>query len=293
MTNKTSFFFTAVFSLLFTVLASTAQAETSVWKVSKGESELYIGGTIHLLKESDHPLPKEFETAYLTADKLYFETDTEKASTPEFGALMMQKLMLQNGKTLKDVLKPDTYAQLSEYIASIGMPMQQLESFTPSGVVIMTTVIVLTQNGFRPDLGVDATYLAKAKADNKQTGELETIEEQLDFIANMSGGKDDEIILYTLRDLKRFDAYINDLKNAWRSGNLARMEKTVLTELKRDFPAAHKSLLVTRNNNWMKKIVPMFDSKEKEFILVGALHLVGDDGLLSQLEKLGFSIEQL
>lgn len=279
--------------ICFALSATLTFAETSVWKVSKGKAELYVGGTVHLLKESDHPLPEQFDVAYGKADKLYFETDIEKASTPEFGALMMQKLMLQNGQTLKTVLKPETHAQLSEYVSSIGVPMQQLEPFTPSGVVIMSTVMVLTQNGFRPDLGVDSTYLAKASADKKAIGELETIEEQLEFIANMSGGQDDEMILYTIRDLKRFDTYIAQLKSAWRTGNLADMEATALTELKRDFPAAYKSLVVTRNNNWMKKIVPMFDSEEKEFILVGALHLVGEDGLLSQLKELGYKVEQL
>lgn len=45
-------------------------AETSLWRVSKGESELFIGGTIHLLGASDYPLPKEFEAAYKKADML-------------------------------------------------------------------------------------------------------------------------------------------------------------------------------------------------------------------------------
>jgi uncharacterized protein YbaP (TraB family) len=51
-------------------------------------------------------------------------------------------------------------------------------------------------------------------------------------------------------------------------------------------------LIVTdRNNKWMQKIEAMFATPEKEMVLVGSLHLVGDDGLLKQLRKKGYKIK--
>ena len=38
----------------------TATAESAVWKVSKGEDYLYLAGTVHVLRASDYPLPREF-----------------------------------------------------------------------------------------------------------------------------------------------------------------------------------------------------------------------------------------
>jgi uncharacterized protein YbaP (TraB family) len=278
---------------LLVLLAAFAQAETSVWKVANGKTHLYLGGTVHLLQPSDHPLPSAFDKAYADTDKLYFETDVQQASTPEFAALMMQKLMGQNGQTLKSTLKPETHAKLGEFLASIGVPIQQFEPFTPSGVVIMSTVLMLTQNGFRPELGVDMTYLTRAANDKKAIGQLESIEEQLDFIANMSGGQDDDMVLATIKDFGRFDSYINQMRDAWKIGDVNALEDVALAEMKRDYPAAYQSLVVTRNNNWMKKISPMLETDEKEFILVGALHLAGKDGLLNQLRNRGFKIQQL
>lgn len=45
--------------------------------------------------------------------------------------------------------------------------------------------------------------------------------------------------------------------------------------------------MVSRNSNWLPEIKKMLATPEVEFILVGAAHLAGDDGLLSQLKSSG------
>lgn len=291
MKMKTTF---TCFSLIFFALFCHANyADSSVWKISKNGKHAYIGGTVHMLTPEDHPLPVAFDTAYKNSEILYFETDVQKASSPEFAQQMLQALMLQNGQTLETSLKPETYAKLRAFVESRGGMAAQLNLFTPSGAAIMLTAMEYTRQGFRPDLGVDITYSQKAIKDQKTVGALESVEEQLSFLANMSAGKDNELIEYTLRDLENFPAYIGELKSAWRSGNLGKMENIAINELKSQFPDAYESLVVTRNNNWMKKIIPLFETEEIEFILVGALHLSGEQGLIAQLENLGFKVQQL
>jgi uncharacterized protein YbaP (TraB family) len=83
------------------------------------------------------------------------------------------------------------------------------------------------------------------------------------------------------------------MNQAWRSGDLRRLEATSAIPLRDDFPAIYQALLVDRNNAWMPQIVAMSKTAEIEFILVGALHLVGSDGLLSMLSSRGYQITQL
>ncbi|GHT71951.1 hypothetical protein FACS189455_4730 [Bacteroidia bacterium] len=45
-----------------------------------------------------------------------------------------------------------------------------------------------------------------------------------------------------------------------------------------------------RNDAWMKKLPGLMKDKSS-FIAVGALHLVGEEGLLNQLEKAGYKVE--
>ena len=57
------------------IIGSIAIADSSVWKVQSDDSVLYIGGTCHVLRESDFPLPEEFQKAYEASATLVFETD--------------------------------------------------------------------------------------------------------------------------------------------------------------------------------------------------------------------------
>jgi uncharacterized protein YbaP (TraB family) len=55
----------------------------------------------------------------------------------------------------------------------------------------------------------------------------------------------------------------------------------------------YQRLLVERNKDWMPKIEALFSRKGRAFVVVGAAHLVGPDGLLAQLKAKGYAIEQL
>ncbi|MCK5120492.1 MAG: TraB/GumN family protein, partial [Methylococcales bacterium] len=69
--------------ILLCLLASfNVFSETSLWRVSKGKSELFIGGTIHILSANDYPLPVEFERAYKMSDQIVFETDLAAMARP-------------------------------------------------------------------------------------------------------------------------------------------------------------------------------------------------------------------
>lgn len=278
-----------VFTLV--VLSFSVQAD-SVWKVSKGSDVLYIGGTVHLLKSSDFPLPSGYDAAYKASNSLLFETDINAISSPAFGQKMMQKAMLTDGKTLSDVLSEKTLSDLNAHLASRGMPVQNFQGFKPGFLSITLSVLELNRLGFNAQ-GVDAYFAAKAKEDNKQISWFETPEEQLTFIEKLGQGIEDEIVSHTLRDMVNIAEYIELLMNAWRSGDRSQLTSVGISSMKNDYPSVYQELLVNRNNNWMPKIDELFGNDKTEFILVGALHLVGTDGVLTQLEKTGFKIEKV
>src|SRR5258706_8959427 len=99
--------------LLFSVVAVSAQS--SVWKVTRGPATLYLGGTIHLLRPSDLPLPAEFEMAYVASAQLYFETDIARVQSPEMQEIVATRGMFTDGRTLDQVLKPETWKAVQAY----------------------------------------------------------------------------------------------------------------------------------------------------------------------------------
>jgi len=67
--------FCAVSVCMAVLSISPAIADASVWSVRSGDNVIYLGGTVHLLRPGDYPLPDEFEEAYQASSELYCETD--------------------------------------------------------------------------------------------------------------------------------------------------------------------------------------------------------------------------
>ncbi len=280
-----------IFSFLFFTLSS--QAASPVWRVSKGPYHLYIGGTIHLLSNKDYPLPKPFYDAYQEAQTLIFETDMAAIQSFSFLMKMNQVMTFNDGQTLKSSLKPHTYSKLQQYFKSRSMPTEAYTLYTPVGISMLISLFELQRIGLNPELGVDHYFAAKAKKDHKPMGELETPDEQLSYIANMAAGKEDELILKTLEELEQTEAIMHELKTAWKTGNRKKLSDLTINEMKTQYPKIYASLLVERNTNWMPKIENMIQNKEIEMVLVGALHLVGEDGLIYKLKQNGYRVENL
>ncbi|MCK4841351.1 MAG: TraB/GumN family protein [Methylococcales bacterium] len=278
--------------LLYLIIPFHAFADTSVWRISKGDSELFIGGTIHVLSESDYPLPTEFDLAYKRSDKLVFETDLSAMAQPEIQQQLLQRVMYKEGRTLKDDLSVSTYQALSDYLAALGMTVELFNQYKPPMVMITLVMAELQRLGMT-QVGVDNYFNRKAIVDGKMLGELESVQVQFSVIENMGKGQEDEMILSTIAEMKELPLIMDDMKTAWRTGNMAQLEKLGITPMKQEFPALYQLLLVERNNAWLPKIVTMLNTPEVEFILVGALHLVAKDGVISKLRELGYKVEVL
>ncbi len=277
---------------LVSLFSGSLYSETSVWKVSQGVNQLFIGGTIHILGAADYPLPAEFDRAYQRSDLLVLETDMEKLQDPDFQRVMMRALSYSDGRNLKSVLSAKTFQLLDNYCKSRGIPTDNLLPFKPGMVATTLTMLELQRLGLG-GVGVDAYFNARAIKDRKKLGQLETVESQLAFISSMGQGQEDDLIAYTLEDINNLPALMGEMKQTWRKGDLSSLERVNIIPFKRDFPKIYQTMLVDRNNAWIPQIEAMLKTREVEFILVGALHLAGEDGLLEHLSKRGYEVEKL
>ncbi len=278
--------------ILVLVIFTQSFAESSVWKLQKGGSVIYIGGTCHLLRRSDFPLPTEFDTAYRASDILVFETDIDKFNNPTTQQELILKAMYADGSTIDKHLTSKTYNLLKEYCASKGIPIEGLKQFKPSIIAVTMATMELAQIGVTQE-GVDTYFYKLATRDNKQVEVLETVEEQIRFIVGMGKGNEDAFITHAINDMKSVKRQYESLVNAWEKGDAEKLNDLMVSELKTKFPKVYKELLTDRNENWL----PMIDVYQKtpqiEFILVGVGHLVGPAGIVEALRQKGYTIEKL
>jgi uncharacterized protein YbaP (TraB family) len=268
-----------------------AYAETGLYEITKGDQKIYLGGTIHLLRSSDYPLPAEYEQAYRAADSLVLETNLDHAASPEFGQKMAKVFMYGGGKTLAQDLQPALWKELQAFSAQRQYPIAQMSAFKAMFVSLSLSVVEMQRLGFGVAEGVDAYFFQKAKADQKPVIELETGDEVLQQLALLADIDANMVIKSTLRDLHKMDHVLEKAIAHWRRGELEKLDRDMSADMRREAPEVYQHLLVDRNQAWLPKIEKLFATPDVELVLVGSLHLSNKDGLLAQLKKRGYRIK--
>lgn len=263
----------------------------SVWKVSKNGSSLYIGGTVHILNESDYPLPKAYDDAFKDSKLLVLETDMATVQSAAFQQQFMLKGLYQDGKTIKDVLSADTFMALEQHLKERGIPVNHFLTMKPGMLSVTLSVMEMQRLGITSE-GVDYFYADKAAAENMPQQFLETPEQQLQFIVDMGQDNPDRLIHHTLQDTKNLGDMMKDIIAHWRKGDMQALAKLTLTDFKTDYPGVYQRILIDRNNDWIPKIEALFATAQKELVLVGALHLAGEDSVLAKLRAKGYKVEK-
>ncbi len=276
---------------LLVLFSISTSAETSLYEITKGDQKIYLGGTIHMLRNSDYPLPAEFEQAYEGAKILVLETDMKKASSPEFGQQMAQAFMYSDGKNLSQDLQPKLWQELQTFADERQFPLGQMSMFKAMFVSLSLSVAEMQRKGFGVGQGVDAYFYQKAILSGKTTQELETTDEVLTQLASLADIDANLVIKSTLRDLHKMDQMLEKSVGYWRAGELDKLDKEMAADMRKEAPQIYQQLLIARNQAWLPKIEQMFSSSEVELVLVGSLHLSSKDGLLAQLKKRGYTIK--
>ena len=269
-----------------------AHAAAPVWQIEKNGSQLYLAGSVHFLSDADYPLPEAFETAYRRSQVVVFETDIEAMQSADGTRRILERLSYAAGGSLRRNVSASTYASLSDYFDRRGMPMAQIDRFRPGMVSMMISIAELQHLGLAGE-GVDAYFERRARADGRQRLQLESLDQQIDFLAGMGAGREDELLDYTLREARNIGTLMAATKKAWRAGDLAELERIIVRPMAQDFPRIYQDLLPRRNRDWLPRLEKMLADAPTEFVVVGAAHLVGREGLLALLRQRGYRVEQL
>ena len=271
--------------------AFDTQNKQILWQATKGDQTLYLLGSIHLTHPSFYPLDADIYKAYELSDVLVMEIGTE-ISSPETAALMDRRSKLPAGQDLLDMLSEATLNKARAAGDKYGVPIEMFRFRKPWFYVITLAANQYVKLGYQAHLGIDLHFQQRAIKDAKQVIGLETIDEQLDFFDQMMTTDTDEFINQTLDEMAASESFIQDMAKAWKSGNADQLDK-ILDHSMQNYPEIEAVLLHQRNRNWMQKIPQLLAAHKTLFVVVGAAHLVGDQGLPQLLKQQGFTLQQL
>ncbi len=266
---------------------------TPIWKVSDADSTVFLAGSVHLLREEDLPLPTAFDRVYAEAEDLVFEIDMRTMASPETVSEMRRLSALPDGETLADRFGEETMERLRDYAMEQGKPAGFFDSFTPGMTYLMVSLLEASRHGAKPELGLESTFFTKAVTDGKPSRGLETVAFQISCLGRFEDAKLEEWILASLQHLEEEEGHAFDkITEAWRKGEGEKLA-AILKEDPGYSPELYEVLLVERNRNWIPEIEKALAEKHDVMFLVGAAHLVGDDGLVELLTKKGLVVTQL
>ncbi len=277
--------------MLCLLMVASALCETSLWVVKTDSTETYIGGAIHTLHRTDFPFPPEFDQAYNASKTLIIEADIAQLNSPEFMQSVMAKATYSDSITLDNVISADAYKKLEDYCTAGGLPIASMKQMKPWMIIMTLEAMGLQKLGVDQE-GVDTYYYGKAIAGKKPVIGLETLEELVDMLSTSGEGNESEFIAYHIDDLNELNEKFKAQVTAWKSGNETALFDLFIKDTKKQFPKLYQSILVDRNMNWVPKIEEYLLTPETELVLVGVAHLVGDEGVIAQLKKLGYKVEK-
>jgi len=263
-----------------------------MWKVEgPGGSSAYLLGSLHVLTAEFYPLSAIINKAFAESKTLVEEVDIDEMNDPMVMMAALSKAMLADGRTLDQVIAPDVYAEVKKRAEKAGMPMAAIQRMKPWLVAITLMAPTLQAAGFKPELGIDRHFFDRAKDSGMKRQGLETMAFQLDQFDSLSPKLQEELLKTTMEDLDKEVNGVKEMAQAWQFGNVAAMEKMTLTELQ-EAPELYQKLLVDRNHNWIPHIETCLKQNAGCFVVVGAAHLVGPDGLPTLLSKKGYKVTQ-
>ncbi|HPR54910.1 MAG TPA: TraB/GumN family protein [Deltaproteobacteria bacterium] len=262
-----------------------------MWSVQGPASRAYILGSLHALKRVAYPLDARIEKAYRSCPQVLLEADPSVVDQDELRETMLRLGTYPDDMTLKKAVSPATYARLRKRVEAGKIDMDRFERFRPWLAAFSIATLELKRLGFSAQDGVDTHFYRKALSDGKRMIYLETAVRQMEMLSEASSGRDEDILRQALDELDMVEKYSDDMVRAWELGDARRME-TLLKKSLEGFPSIEKKLFAERNKAWAERIGTLLTQEGDVFVVVGAGHLVGGDGLLEELRARKFTVVQ-
>lgn len=255
---------------------------------------VYLLGSIHVANVGLYPLSPVIENAFRDSQVLVVEADVTKASRPEFQESLQQLSSYGDGKTLKNQLSSDLYAKLSDALQRADISEKAVSNMRPWSVAVTVMTRYLTKLGIHPRYGIDLHFLEQA-GNRKPIIELESVEQQLKMLSSLSDEQQALFLSYTLLDLHNTEAIITDMLTAWKTGDTRAMERFVfdVSDKQETMVEIFDIMFNQRNQRMSEKILPLLGDDQNYFVVVGAGHLVGQQNILTILQKYGYRAFQM
>ena len=288
--------FLILFLFSFAVCVKDAVCEVQksfLWKVRSDNNTVYVLGSLHLMRPQDYPLNKSIEDAFNKSDVLSVEANINDITQLDLEKLL-QKALYPENETIEDHVSRETYETIKGEIERLGLPLMLVQRQRPWFLALSLTSMELLNLGFDPSYGIDMHFLSLARG-KKKIVELESLDYQFNLLSNFSDDEQEAFLRYSLREMHVLRKEMESLIDAWKKGDAQALESIMAesTSGDSDMSPLLDKLITERNRNMVGKIEGYLEEDKPCFVIIGAGHLVGSEGIISLLKERGYKVEQM
>lgn len=261
-----------------------------LWKISgRGLSEpSYLYGTIHLIGQDDFFLSDSTRAFIDAAGMVVFEVDMADMTNIAAQIGLLMDAFMDGGRSLKDLLPAEDYQLVKAYFQEMGLPAFLYERMKPMFLTVFTSMDMEPDAMSSGEMrSYEMEILELARAGDKRTGGLETIEYQMSMFDSISYEEQAQMLVESIRSEQQGGDALEELVRLYKSQDIDAMANLLKTE---DGMGKHEDmLLVTRNRNWIPVMKEMM-AGQQTFFAVGAGHLGGPQGVVRLLRQEGYAV---
>lgn len=258
-------------------------AQGLLWKVSKKNKEpSYLFGTIHISDKDVTTLPEVVDKALHESEQFVMEAlpDAEQM------LLFSQMMFFHDGQQLSELVDTSIYNKTKSILSAYHLG--------PDAISIMKPWAAFLLMNYPPDSGdpLDLVLLSLAQQNGATVSGLESLKEQADIFSELKIPDQVKLLTDTVCHYDVIEEDFIAMKSFYLKRDLGGLYNYTQRHSMSREPVYEKlmtKLIIDRNKIMAERMQPMLD-KGKSFIAIGAMHLTGAEGVLSLLEKQGYSL---
>jgi uncharacterized protein YbaP (TraB family) len=263
-----------------------------IWEAERKGAKIYLAGCLHLGTAQDAACFSAYLPYYERAWAVYFEVLPGAWQTRDVSDLLARRGYVSRS-TLESRLTPPAWRELCDVLGPASPLLQRVTPCEP-----WFAALTLTQEGYRragllPENGLDTFLTTRALGEGKRVGALEKPRDQLLAMADAPLPDQERNLRGAVAGYRTSDGATTGLRQAWRRGELAPLQKELGVETAQP-GETHRNLLGKRNELWTRKISSIATAGKPLLVVVGVEHFVTrPDALPELLEREGFKVRRI
>lgn len=277
----------ATIAVIWCALSGAAAAKPAMWVVRDADSEIFLFGTVHMLGEGAEWRTPMFDDIYARADTIWVETRVDRAEAKA----LMRHYGVDPERRLSEKLNPRLMRRLAPMLANRRIPVASADSLRPWAAAMFLSVQSGGPGDAKLENGPDLVIARETARTARRLRTFETMEDQFRMFAGLPEEAEVAYLQSVVDD--QIHPPMGSLDQAWAAGDLDGLAKRMVDDMRRENPSLYAALLKDRNEAWARTLTVEMRGNGMQLVNVGALHMVGKDGLPALMRKRGFSVRRV